>query len=375
MKPMKAKPRVQGLLIRFFLAVAWMAALGLRPSSLQAHSWVGVYKDQVDSVVVVLGQGVCAGSLVSEDLVLTAWHCVPYLRTVFVVLRNPEVRLRAQVIDRDRRHDLALLRLEKPVEGRKVLRLAGRSSDSQESSLQEGDPVATIGHPLAISTRWLSGVLLDDRAYLISAGIVSKINEKNIISDLSLSPGNSGGPLLNQKGEMVGVASAKLVGLAAGQIGYFTPVEKATPLMENSEKKGPLPWWWADNSQRLFLTLVLDPVLDELGRDLSHWGLEWSLALRDRWRWSLGRTRWGSSENMLYWRTGYLHRFSRQGIGTTSLDVSVGENYYRFSAGQTGHATALALGLQLRTLRFEWARLFHPEVEGSSFTVGFGVGR
>ncbi len=337
-------------------------------NSARAVDWSEVYQNKVNSIAVVAGPGVCSGSLVGEKLVLTAWHCVSHLRQVMVLMKNPEEKVEAWVIAKDRDRDVALLRLARDFSGRKPLAL-------QIAPIREGEPVATIGHPLALRGTLLGGILLNDRSFMISTGVVSKVNKDNIVSDLSVSPGNSGGPLLNSKGEIVGVVSSKLVGMGAGQVGFFAPAETVEKLMEKKEREEPISWLYASHRSGLLLTRLNDSLRRQGELSESHWGLEFALELWDRWRWSYGWTRPGASERLNYWRTGYSHALGGADFRSLRVDLGVGMNYYRFLRRENLNSPVVAFGMELRSLRVEWGRRLDSKNQGDYVLFGLRLGR
>ncbi len=131
-----------------------------------------------------------------EGLVLTNHHVVAGRRRgakVAVVLRDGR-ELGAEVVKRGRNLDLALLRLDHAPQDPQ----AAPVGDSD--ALRVGELVYAIGHP------W-------GRLGAVTAGVVSGLGvargpgggTRYVQSDVSLAPGNSGGPLLNARGEVVGI--------------------------------------------------------------------------------------------------------------------------------------------------------------------------
>jgi len=160
------------------------------------------------SVVQVRNGSRGAGAGVIWDaggLVLTNDHVLPGRRPgVRVVLRDGRT-LEAEVKRRSRSLDLALLRL-RDVPGDLIAAAAGDSD-----ALRVGELVYAVGHP------W-------GRLGAVTAGIVSGLGvvrgpggvsgTRYVQSDVSLAPGNSGGPLLNARGEVVGINAMVFGGLA-----------------------------------------------------------------------------------------------------------------------------------------------------------------
>jgi S1-C subfamily serine protease len=126
----------------------------------------------------------------ADDVVITAWHVVSDARSVKAVFADGTRLQVIGCIDSDGERDLALLKLEKPLRGRKV---------AFARNLQ---PVATrtfvIGAPKGFG-------------FSISDGLLSQIRDIDGIPQYQIScpisPGNSGGPVLNSRGEVIGIAS------------------------------------------------------------------------------------------------------------------------------------------------------------------------
>jgi len=149
-----------------------------------------------ESVVQIRARGAGAGVIWDENgLVLTNHHVVAGRRPgskTSVVLRDGR-ELDAEVVKRGRNLDLALLRIES---GSALPAAPIGDSDL----LRVGQLVYAIGHP------W-------GRLGAVTAGVVSGLGvvggprgrTRYVQSDVSLAPGNSGGPLLNARGEVIGI--------------------------------------------------------------------------------------------------------------------------------------------------------------------------
>ena len=127
---------------------------------------------------------------VDEGLVMTDDHVVTNENTVSVYL-DSVTRVPAVVVARDREADVAILRL--PV-GRcaDCPRLPLAKVTSSEPLVVAGERVLAIGFPL-------------NQEMTLTTGIVSSVREGAIISDVNINHGNSGGPMLNLAGEVVGI--------------------------------------------------------------------------------------------------------------------------------------------------------------------------
>ena len=109
---------------------------------------------------------------------------------------NPSARIPAFVVGWDEQLDLALLKSEPA---------PYTFHFAQDSQLAEGQKVFVIGSPVGLENTVTSGILSAKSRQLLSFGEVLQI-------DASVNPGNSGGPLVNEQGEILGVVFAGLVG-------------------------------------------------------------------------------------------------------------------------------------------------------------------
>lgn len=163
---------------------------------------ISVYRTVSPAVVTIsAGNGSGSGSIISpEGLVLTNNHVIRSARGGVVSVRTTAGgRYTGQVIATDPKNDLALVRLN-TTDRLPTIRLSG------VESIQVGQRVFAIGSPFG-----LSGTL--------TTGILSRIGRNgDLQTDAALNPGNSGGPLLNSRGELIGVNKA-ILSTGGGNIG------------------------------------------------------------------------------------------------------------------------------------------------------------
>jgi hypothetical protein len=255
-------------------------------SSAGAATWSEVYSASRPSIPMILSSGgLCAGALIDNNLILTAAHCVSKLRPAFVSWpEKPEGFERVEVVGMDTYLDLALLKLSPP-SSRKSLKLM-----SKEEKLPEGAPIATIGHP-SIGNAFAKPPFDIDMTYLMSAGIVSGHSNSDLISDMSVSPGNSGGPVFNDRGEIAGVVSRKRVDRFVGSIGFVVSARKVHEFLEEIQRRQDLAapkelsWTKASSTFKFYLATSLHSLLK---RDLDSsswlWYLGFSWDVWDRMR-------------------------------------------------------------------------------------------
>lgn len=96
-------------------------------------------------------------------------------------------------------------------------------------SVQQGDPIAVIGYPLGTE---LLALTRDSRARTtLSQGVVSRLTPDYIQVDATASVGNSGGPVFNSKGEVIGILTAGVGGGSTKEIAFVTPIKRAMDLL------------------------------------------------------------------------------------------------------------------------------------------------
>ncbi len=193
-------------------------------------------------------QGVGTGFIISEDgYILTNNHVVQDSEEISVRLLDDR-ELRGKVVGRDPKTDLALVKVESdtPLP-------AARLGDSNTARV--GEWVVAVGNPYGLN-------------HTVTAGIVSAKGrtlegpyDDFIQTDASINPGNSGGPLLNMKGEVIGI-NAQIV--AGGQgLGFAVPVNLAKQIVPLLQTSGRFDRGWVGVS-----------IQDLTPEMASHFGIE-----------------------------------------------------------------------------------------------------
>jgi serine protease Do len=159
------------------------------------------------------GMGLGSGFIISQDgYVLTNAHVVAGDGEVTVRLADAKREFKAKVIGADERTDVALLKIE--ATGLPTVKL-GKSA-----ALQPGEWVAAIGSPFGFENTITAGIVSATGRSLPAETYVPFIQ-----TDVAVNPGNSGGPLINLAGEVVGVNS-----MIYSQTGGYMGVSFAIPI-------------------------------------------------------------------------------------------------------------------------------------------------
>jgi serine protease Do len=168
-----------------------------------------------------------SGIVLSADgYLLTNYHVIEQAREIEVQLMDDR-KFPAKLVGKDARTDLALLKIE--ASGLPVLPLG----DSDK--LEVGELVLAIGNPFGLD-------------HTVSIGIVSRKGrapgssgtfDDYIQTDASVNPGNSGGPLINMRGEVIGINTAVIPNR---RVAFAIPVNLAKSLLPELQTRGRIAW-------------------------------------------------------------------------------------------------------------------------------------
>jgi len=166
-------------------------------------SYQEIYEKAIDSVVsVVCDTGSGTGVVLdARGYIVTNNHVIEGSSTIQVIL-NDDRQLPAQVIGFDTISDLAVLRVD-------ATDLIPAEFGNDEN-LRVGDAVAAIGNPLGVDFR---GTMTDGIVSAINRDIMTEYGPMTLIqTNAALNSGNSGGPLLNCYGQVIGITTLKISG-------------------------------------------------------------------------------------------------------------------------------------------------------------------
>jgi S1-C subfamily serine protease len=204
---------------------------------------IAVYKKALPSVVNITSksvqfdffygpvpqQGQGSGFILNKDgLILTNNHVIANAQNVEVKLSDKHT-YKAQVIGVDPNHDLALLKINAP----NLL----PATLSESNGLTVGQRVYAIGNPFGLQGTMTRGIISAIRSI---RGPQGNPIEDAIQTDAAVNPGNSGGPLLNSRGEVIGITTL-IANNGADQssgIGFAIPINTAKAVLDDFAKYG-----------------------------------------------------------------------------------------------------------------------------------------
>ena len=173
-------------------------------------------------------EGMGSGFIINNDgYILTNYHVIDGAKEVTVALSDGQ-EVTASVVNYDSDQDVAMIKINQDIEVPGVVELG------DSDALQPGEEVLAIGNPLS---KELSSTL--------TKGIVSALNRSietetgvstNLIqTDTAINSGNSGGPLINTKGEVIGINTLKASDGAEG-IGFAIPINDVKEKIDSLSK-------------------------------------------------------------------------------------------------------------------------------------------
>lgn len=190
-----------------------------------------IYEQVLPSVVIVsvfcgddVGYSGGTGIVMSEDgYILTNYHVVEKGQEATVTLLSDEISYPAKLVGYDEGFDIAILKIDA---GGLTPALFGDSD-----ALSVGDPAYAIGNPIGYLYGSMSEGII---SYLDRAQTVGEHEMTLIQTTAVLNSGNSGGPLVNEYGQVIGVAVAKISGSVSGSapvegVGFAIPISMVRP--------------------------------------------------------------------------------------------------------------------------------------------------
>ena len=233
---------------------------------------IAVYKRLLPSVVNVTStslemnffyglvpqQGQGSGFILDrQGHIATNYHVIADAQNIEVQTADKH-RYKARIIGKDQRHDLALLQIDAP--NLQPVTLA------QSHDLVPGQKVYAIGNPFGLNGTMTTGIISAIRSVRDPLG--GQI-ENAIQTDAAINPGNSGGPLLNSRGEVIGINTliatnpneSNGAGEQSAGIGFAIPIDTAKAVLADFERYG--------HSRRPSLGISSLPIGPELAQQMG----------------------------------------------------------------------------------------------------------
>ncbi len=184
-------------------------------------------------------EGTGSGSIIDErGYILTNYHVIQGASQLEVQVENE--KFPGSVVGTDRDDDLAVIKVEVPRGHRLTVIKLGTSQ-----GLDVGQKVLAIGNPFGLQRTLTTGIISGLERPLRDQAARRTINGA-IQTDAAINPGNSGGPLLNARGEMIGINTAIQASAGGGSIGigFAVPVDIAKRIIPEILSKGYVsrPW-------------------------------------------------------------------------------------------------------------------------------------
>ncbi|MFO0828560.1 MAG: trypsin-like peptidase domain-containing protein [Phycisphaerales bacterium] len=185
-----------------------------------------------------------SGVVISEQgELLTNWHVVDRAVEIRALLSDGRA-FKADLVASDRDIDLALVQLRIETKNAPI----PTANLGTSSSLEEGDFVMAMGAPWGLNRSVSVGIVACTRRYLPESSEYSLW----IQTDASISPGNSGGPLVDTEGNVVGITT--LGRMAGGDMGFAIPSDTIREVLPRMRELKQVGWSWSG--------LLLQPLRD-----------------------------------------------------------------------------------------------------------------
>lgn len=203
-------------------------SLGLNSKPIDEFSTEsGIYKDA----------GAGSGVIVSKDetsaYIVTNYHVLNGAQKIRVVLTTGQYHY-AEVVGKDNISDIAVIKI--PIEGVTEVAEIGDSS-----ALQSAEFVLAMGNPLGMGESTTLGII-SVKSEMIDIALEGDGNvdwEQEVIRvDAAINQGNSGGPLIDMNGQVVGINSMKISDIGVESIGYAIPINNVMVIVDQLIENG-----------------------------------------------------------------------------------------------------------------------------------------
>jgi serine protease Do len=180
-------------------------------------------------------QGLGSGFIINKKgHILTNYHVVESADEIRVTLEDGET-LPAKIIGSDEKTDVALIQIET----KKDLPIMALGNSDK---LRVGDWVVAIGNPFGLDHTVTAGIVSAKGRAEVDPGKIRGAYHDFIQTDASINPGNSGGPLINVRGEVIGINTA--INAAGQGIGFAIPIDMVKDIVPQLASAGKVSRSW-----------------------------------------------------------------------------------------------------------------------------------
>ena len=201
----------------------------------EVRSWFGTYQQETSGS----GSGIIIGENDTELLIVTNYHVVSGAKELSVYFsfdeqeeKDTDKVISAKIKGYDSQKDLAVISVKLsdiPTEVKKQITIATIGDSSQ---LKVGEQVVAIGNALGYGQSTTTGIISALNREVSVTGTNGETITNNLIqTDAAINPGNSGGALINMKGEVIGINSAKLAANEVEGMGYAIPITEVESII------------------------------------------------------------------------------------------------------------------------------------------------
>ena len=174
-------------------------------------------------------EGSGSGWIIDENgIIITNNHVIEGAKTIIVTLNDGRTfTVDPNTVVADQQDDLAILRID--AVGLPVLRIG------DSSALRVGDWVIALGNPLGLGISAKEGIV---SRLGVSLAVAGQTLMDLIETSAAINPGNSGGPLVNMRGEVIGITSAKVSSVGVEGLGYAISINEAMLIVKELVTSG-----------------------------------------------------------------------------------------------------------------------------------------
>lgn len=183
------------------------------------------------------GSGIIIGKNDTELLIVTNNHVIENADTLSAGFIDNQV-YEANVKGTDPANDLAVIAVPLESISADTMSQIAVASIGDSDSLKVGEQVVAIGNALGYGQSVTTGIVsatnrtMGSNTQVVNTSADGSALPTYIQTDAAINPGNSGGALLNMKGELIGINSAKYAADAVEGMGYAIPISTASPILE-----------------------------------------------------------------------------------------------------------------------------------------------